>query len=313
VPGGQARTATGAPSSWKAVGIPAAWGSWHIAPTGNNNQVRIDQYTVPPSHGGVTTLKVYRGSQLIDTPSNPNGPLTESTPDNDQAYDFHLEVCNENDQCSKSSTQSVTSYGPLADSDILSITRTGSGTNVGWNVTVDSNGKSGVSVRLTSNRGSLASWTTSNVDVQTFAFAPRDIGYSATETPTVTISQNGRGTGTKNGPTATTPAPPPPTVAVSRGTACNDGGSSPCPKPGTQCLDPSCGYIVLDVEGWNSGSSVTCVLSSANHGGISTKTVTANGKTQTSAYFGYQGDTVTASCSGRGPGGNSATGSTTWP
>lgn len=313
VPGGQPRTATGAPTSWKAVGIPAPWGSWRISPTGNDNQVRIDQYSVPPSHGGVTTLKVYRGSQLIDTPADPSGPLLESTPDNDQAYAFHLEVCNENDQCSKSSTQSVTSYGPLGDGDILGITRTGSGTDVGWNVTVDSNGKTGATVRLTSNRGPLASWSTSNVDVQTFAFSPRDIGYSASETPTVTISQSGRGSGSKTGPTATTSPPPPPTVAVSRGAACNDGGTNPCPKPGDQCLDPSCGYIVLDVEGWNSGSSVTCDLSSANHGYISRKTVTANGTTQTTAYFGFSGDTVTASCNGRSPGGSSATGSTTWP
>jgi hypothetical protein len=304
VPGGQPRTSTGAPASWKAVGIPAAWGSWRISPTGNNNEVRIDQYSVPASHGGVTTLKVYRGSQLIDTPANPGGPLIESTPDNDQAYEFHLEVCNENDQCSKSSTQSVTSYGPLSDSDILSITRTGSGTNVGWNVTVDSNGKAGVLVRLSSNHGSLANWTTSNVDVQTFALSPRDIGYSQNETPTVTISQSGRGSGSKSGPTATTPAPPPPTVSVARGTQCTDNS---CPPAGN-CTDATCGHVQVTLANFN--GTATCTISTnPADGGFSIQHL-GNGTTDTSWYYGFPGGKVSVTCTA---GSQSANGSTNWP
>ena len=317
IPGGQSRTTSGATRSWKAVGLPGEWGDWSLDPTGKNNQAVVHGFTVPPSHGGTSTFKIYRGSQVVYTSSNPPSQVDVDTPDNDGSYDFHLEVCNENKACSKSSTKSVTTYGPLDNSDIR-ISEVDSGQwDVGWNVSVDNNGKAGADVEIKSGGKVLKSCTMTQIDQETCSLPPRYIGYSNTESVTATISQNGRGSGSTGSVRSNATADP--SVKISRGAACTtDEGS-----------DPECGHARLDLSGYGDGtgggstggsSNVdwTCDVRAPGTGGLlgSDKVGTATGSgdgTDTSVVVnGYDGDTITVSCTDH-LGGATATDSMQWP
>jgi len=250
VPGGQPRTATGAPASWKAVGLPKPWGDWTLGATGNDDEARISNYTVPASNGGTSTFKVYRGSEVVFTSDGNSAPdpLTVATPDNDGPYSFHLEVCNENNECSKSSTKSVTTYGPLSDADIISVKPNVSGWDVSWSVTVDSNGRSGVSVQLidADSRLSLGSWTTTDVDTQTFTSASKYVEYGTSQNVVVKVSSSGRGSGNAS---AVSPRMADPSVSIGRGAKCGGTTGTAC-SDDSSCTDPSCGYVHVTTQGY---------------------------------------------------------------
>lgn len=316
VQGGQPRTNTGAATSWKAIGIPGAWGDWSIDPTGNNQEAKVHDFTVPPSHGSVSTFKIFRGSTQVYSSADPPSSVTVPTPDNDQAYAFHLEVCNEN-ACSDSGSHSVTTYGPLSKADIVSITRTGSDWDVGWTVTVDSNGLAGVTVTLDLGGNTTKTWTTSKIDTESFDYPARYIGANQPETPTVTIKMTGRGSATTTGASVRTP---PPRVTVSRGARCG-GPSDASPAPAScasgSCTDASCGYIHLVTQGYGDASTskspYDCWIPSGALGGlIHNKTTIESGvrgdiDTDTQYAVGSPGSTVTVDCDG------GASDSYTWP
>lgn len=248
VTGGQPRRSTGPKRSWKAVGLPAPWGGWSLDATGNDEEASVHGFNVPNAHGGTSTFKVVRGGgDVVYSSTNPPSNLTVNTPDNDQAYSFHLEVCNENDECSSSSTKSVTTYGPLGDNDIVGIDPVMSGYDVGWRVTVDSNGRSGVSVVLRDDdNNQLGSWTTTDADVQSFEVDPAYVGYDASQRVTVKISDLGRRSGQKSAASGKTPDLK---ISVGRGAKCGgDTGSACADAPG--CTDPSCGYIHITTQGY---------------------------------------------------------------
>lgn len=254
VPGGQPRTVTGPSRGWKAVGVPAAWGGWSLDATGNDEEALIHGFRVPDAHGAVSTVKVFRGGTQVYSSTSPPSQITVHTPDNDRAYDFHLEVCNENDVCSKSSQKSVTTYGNLRDADILSIAPIMSGYDVGWRVSVDSNGKPGVSVILADDDGrQLQRWTTTGPDVQSFEYAPTYLGYDATQHVSVVMKTITRGTATRD---AVSPATPDLKISVGRGALCGGTTGSACAGD-PLCTDASCGYVHLATQGFggNNGSA----------------------------------------------------------
>jgi hypothetical protein len=128
-----------------------------------------------------------------------------------------------------------------------------------------------------------------------------NMGYSSTDTINLTVSDPGRATVTASG--SATTAPPPPTVTVSKGAACGGGGGAAC-KGGT-CTDPSCAYV--HVQTANFSGSVTCSFDSTK-GGFNgfTQVYAANQNTDSRAWFGFQGATVTVTCGG-------VSGSYVWP
>ena len=302
IPGGQSRTSHGPAASWKAVGLPGKWGSWSIAATGTDDQVRISGFTVPPSHGGVSALHVYRGGQLIDTPGDENGPLLERTPDNHQAYDFHLEVCNENNECSQSSTQAQQSYGPLTDTAV-SVHLTTNGDTVSGTWKADGNGKS-ATLNIIGPGANVAPRTIDGSDANQGSFGPFTVGYDARVTYTVTVSDAGRGSNVASD-TVTTGDPPPPAVSLTRGDLCS---KTAC-TPSSACTDATCGHITVTL-GDLTGTAKCTATSSPSGGGFTTQYLRA-GTTQTSWFYGYGGGTVTVSCTS--PQGQTGTGSMTWP
>ncbi|WGL53221.1 Ig-like domain-containing protein [Nocardioides sp. BP30] len=254
VTGGQPRRSTGAKRSWKAVGLPAPWGGWSLDATGSDEEASVHGFSVPNSHGGTSTFKVVRGDDVVYSSASPPPAVTVNTPDNDQPYSFHLEVCNENGECSKSSTKSVTTYGPLGDNDILSVDPIMSGYDVGWRVTVDSNGKSGVSVVLRNQDNvQLGSWTTTDVDVQSFEVDPTYLGYDATQSVTATISDAGRRSGKKP---ATSGRTPDLKISVGRGAKCGGGTDTACTDD-DNCTDQSCGYLHITTQGYGDATGST--------------------------------------------------------
>jgi len=304
VPGGQSRRSQGPAASWKAIGLPGKWGSWSVAPTGTQDQVKISGFTVPPSHGAVSTLKVYRGGSVVDTINGtPPRSLTESTPDDHQSYDFHLEVCNEN-ACSPSSTQSVQSYGPLGQGEKPTIKLTKSGDTVSGAWTADGNGK-GATVTVT-GQGYSHSWSIDGGDNNGASFGPVTVGYDTQVTYKVVVTDPSRGSGDASAQdTITTDPAPPPSVSVSRGDLCT---KTAC-TPASACTDATCGHI--DVTLGNLTGTASCTVSTnPSNGGFSTQHLGA-GTTQTSWFYGYGGGTVTVSCTS--PDGKTGTGTMTWP
>ena len=299
---GAGLTSTGPGRSYSAVGKPAAWGSWEFTPTGANNQARA-QFTVPESRGARSLVKVYvDGAVKLQREARGGQNITVEVPDNDARHTGYLEVCNEAGACERSDERSVQTYGPLVSDHIVRITPRGSGTEVYWDITVDTNGDP-ASIRVRSSQRD-ETFTANVSDTYSFSTRPVDLGYSASEKITVTLSDTSpnRGSVSKEATSPRTAAEP--TVRVSRGSRCRDDvGNTPCRNPGergTNCVDPSCGRIVVTTTNFQR-SSTSCDLYD-NSGKFQTRTVATNRSSETKSYFGYQNRQVWAICDG-GPSG----------
>ncbi|MEJ7832344.1 MAG: Ig-like domain-containing protein [Nocardioides sp.] len=303
------------PAVYTAVGTPAEWGGWNLAATGANNGARAE-FTVPPSRGARSLVRIYvingTGSPVFEAVGGQNQPF--DVPSNDGPHSVFLEVCNEAGACSRSSTQSVQTYGPLVSGHIISVTpRMGDAVpnrEVAWEITVDSNGDP-ATVRVQSSKRD-ETFNATGVDVFSFVTRSVDIGYSSTETIQVTISDGspgGRGSGTRTATSPSTsaepppePPPPPPepptvhTVRVSQGAHCNDSGPR-CSVSGPSCSHPSCAHITVTTTGFTS-TTANCDFYDTIQGRFTSRTISTNRADQTTAYFGFPGEQVWAICGG---------------
>lgn len=295
---GDSRSVTGPGTDWSAIGQPEAWGTWQVAPTGQNNQAHAT-FTVPKSRGAQSNVTIFVDGAAVLTFQGTGGQDRPfPVPDNDRAHSVQLRVCNEDPtRCSTSTVQSVQTYGPFATGHILSIDGQVSGTQVRWVVTVDSNGDP-AQVRVNGPHTDQ-SFSASTVNVQTFTTNWVDIGPENTETVTVTLSDNSPGRAGVSR-TATSPQTAGPQVSVSRGSKCNDGNSLPdCNTggSGTPCVHVSCGFIVITTANFSSGSA-TCDIYDSVDGQWTTKTVETNRSVETRAYFGFPDREIWAICNG---------------
>jgi hypothetical protein len=295
-PGG-VLSAMGPQAQWKAVGRPASWGAWTVAPTGESNQARAT-FTVPAARGDESRVNVYAdGTKVQQTPATGDASVLFNVANNLGPHTVMLEVCNEKGSCSQSSTQNVQTYGQLAQGHIHRITPTIDVTKISWTIEVDSNGDA-ATVIVTSDRNRSEQFEVP-VGVSSFTTQPIDLGYQSTENVTVTLVDSAPVRGPVSATnSATTDPPPPPVVVASRGAACNDdpeAGLQPCNPggPGGQnCTDASCAFVHIALSNWDvAGALVFCSIN-----GEPTQPFDPYANTDTSRYFGTPGGTVTVHC-----------------
>jgi large repetitive protein len=295
-PGGQP-SAMSPQTAWKAVGKPASWGAWSVRATGNNNQASAS-FTVPASRGELSRVNVYAdGAKVQQTTATGDVTLDFNVADNLGPHTVMLELCNEKNACSQSSTQNVQTWGPLVQGNIHSITPTIDATRISWTIEVDSNG-SAASVTVTSDRGRSEQFAVP-VGVSSFTTQPIDLGYRETENVTVTLSDPDPARGpvtATNG--ATTDPPPPPVVVASKGAACNDdpaAGLRPCNlsgQGGQNCTDASCAFVHIALSNWDvAGALVFCSVN-----GAPGQPFDPYADTDSNRYYGTPGGTVTVHC-----------------
>jgi len=142
VKGGAARSSTGASRVWDAVGTPAPWGNVTYRATGKDYQVSAS-FTVPHYHGASheVTLHVDGTSTSFGKISRRQDGLIFSLPDNSEMHNVWWQVCNEHNQCSRSSREVVGSYGPIRAKYVIWIRPRQRGHLVSWHVKVFNNGR----------------------------------------------------------------------------------------------------------------------------------------------------------------------------
>lgn len=293
-----------APSVWTAVGTPAEWGGWNLAPTGANNGARAE-FNVPPSRGARSSVQIFVNGIVVrefEAVSGQNQAF--AVPSNDGPHSVYLRVCNEAGACSQSSTQGVQTYGPLVNGHIINVTaRMGDAVpnrEVAWGITVDSNGDP-VTVRVQSSKRDE---TFNAVGPDVFSFYTRsvDIGYDSTETIRVTISDGapgGRGTGTRTATSPRTSKEPLPTVQVTRGSRCSDVSNDPsCNNGGGEnCVNSSCARVAVTTTNFSSGSA-NCQFYDSRDGNFTDRAIQTNRTDEPGVYYGYRGEQVWAVCGG---------------
>lgn len=286
-------------ATWTAIAEPMAWGAWTVEPTGANNQARAT-FTVPDSRGGSSTGEVLVGSTSVATFGPEATSKTFPVANNRDLFTVRLRVCNENNDCSTSDPQSVRTYGPLVR-DFITLRSTGSGTSLGWTVTVDPNGAPvQVDVGFSGSGRPDEQYTVSPGDSPR-VIAPMDLGFSVRETISVTVRDTARNRGpVSKSDSATTPDPPPPVVEVKRYVLCNDdptSGSEPCHEPGQgqDCTDPSCGKI--SIKATNFFSPVTCTVTRQGFPPVDWGPFPEGQTEATDLYFGSPGVDVGVTCS----------------
>ena len=299
---GEGKKATGGGSTYAAVGEPEAWGAWAVRPTGTNNEATT-QFDVPDANGAQSTVRIYVGG-VVKREYAATGRQTPTvmTASNDGPYPVMLEVCNEAGACSRSSTQSVQTYGPLGRAQILNITPRVNGTKVTWSISADANGDPATLTVSSSQRGT-ETFTMSSVDVSSFTTRTIDVGFSQTETITVTLRDTspGRGPGQRTATSPKTADPPPRTVTVAKGARCNDGGGAPpCRSStgsGTACINASCAKVEVSSANW-SYSPMSCTFYDNVDGAYSTRAIGTNRTLQPGQYFGFPNRSIWVVCDG---------------
>ena len=160
-----------------------------------------------------------------------------------------LEVCNEKGACTQSSVQNVQTYGPLAPSNIHSITPTINVTAIAWTIEVDSNGDP-ATVTVTSDKWRTSS-STSRSASPPFTTQPMDFGYQETETVTVTLSDASARPGRRcPAPTRPPPSQPPPPTVVARREV----------PPATTTRPPACRRATPDSSADRTCTDASCAL-----------------------------------------------------
>lgn len=301
-------TSTGPRSTWTAVGTPAEWSSWTIEPTGQDGQARV-RATVPSSRGAASRVTIVAGG-ATRFEQDVRGTLdtTISGLSNGGPTSAYLRVCNESDACTQSGNRSVQTYGPLRQEHLVSVDPVVDGNSVRFRIRVNTNGDPAEVLVDQSydggdggaGAGFTRTYTADSVGAWEVTTSAQNGGYDSRHRITVTLRDSAPGRGPVRATAEVrTERRPDPTVAVSRGDACRDRTANPCrsrPSDGSECLVASCGRIVISLEGFT--SNVTCTITSNTGGGFGQKGPFGNGRHQTSAYYGFPGGWVQATCGG---------------
>lgn len=300
------RSAASAGTSIEAVGRPAQWGDWSVAPTGVSQELELS-FTVPDSRGSASNVDIIVGGSVVRSLSA-RGPVTAkvNTQSNETPYNVELRVCNEKAPagCTVSAAKSAQSYGPLGNA-LTEIRPVVNGKDVYWVITGTANG-SPVSVRYdVDNDGEQPITTQPGVNgqfsVQTKTFTAS--GYNQNIRLSVAIfdpSKPGRGQASGDN-TTKSGLPPAPTVSIARGQACGDGPNTtrPCRSNlgQTACLVNSCSTIRLATEGFleNYSCSVDGAVLNPQSGNPGFQTSNHPGGGFETAWY-APGGTVTVTC-----------------
>ncbi|MGI8522397.1 MAG: Ig-like domain-containing protein [Nocardioides sp.] len=299
-------SARGSATSYVAIAPPAQWTSWDAKATGHDRTIEVT-YDVPSSHGKQSNVDILVDGAVVRSFANETGHHSRQVQvaNDDHPYAISLRVCNENADVSRrctstSSSKSVQPYGQLRDSAIISVTANPGGPRMSWTIKVNPNGDP-AQLTIARENGDTQSWPVP-VGEQTFTSEAIDYGYDFRENVVVTLSDNGpsRGSAVDKEKAATDP-PPPPTVAISRGTLCNDtpGSKEPScnrkgPATGGDCTDSSCGFIVLTVRSFER-KAPTCSFSAPGKLFVDTYKG-EEGTHQIDAYYGSPGNSVSVTC-----------------
>ena len=245
----------------QAVGRPAAWGAFQVAPTGSNQEAEVS-YTVPDSRGSTSKVEILVAGLVVRTFPQQTGAASARipTPGNEQPYAVQLRVCNEDAPAglhAQRRAERADLRSPRGTRHSRSSPRS-NGRSIQWTISGSSNGDPAVVAYQVRNKGGAPS------AVQTFR--PTGVGTFSFTTPAfpttnylqeqeifVTVYDDAPGNrGEREGSgKATSGAPPTPSIAIARGDRCQDGNPDQpaCAQPfETECTADSCAYVVLTVR-----------------------------------------------------------------
>lgn len=255
----------GAEREYFAVGRPDPWSAWQLDPTGADGQARAS-FTVPNSRGKEARVGIVVDGQVAKTFDARSGERFDemlSLGANGQAHSVQLTLCNETDRCSQSTTQNVTPYGPLRQTDLVDVSAEINGRDIRWRITVNSEGDPAyVVVEGPSGRSDTVR---SNSPGATPLYTPwRTIGYSTVERVRVTLADDNpaRGPVSVDAESPPTADPPPIEIRISKGPACNDTTTSPCGAV-PACTTTNCAKVKVT---WSNvvGQKSRCTIMSDN-------------------------------------------------
>jgi hypothetical protein len=297
--GGDAESPLGPPTSWRATGKPVQWGDWEVKATGQNNQAEA-RFTVPNSRGSLSSVRVYvDGNRVRQVQETGTVTLNFDVPDNLGPHNVFLEVCNEEDACTRSSTQPVQTWGPLNQSHIHSVKADVDVRRISWTIEVDSNGSAAL-LTVTSDQGRHQEFAVP-IGVSTFTTDTMMFGFDTTENLTVTLSDANPDRGPVGATSSATTEPAPPAKVVgSHGAACNDDPDAGLPAcdsgggGGPRCTDASCAFVHIALSDWRTDISDPTVFCSVEHG--PDRAYDPRASRDTIDFFGDPGGTVTIEC-----------------
>jgi hypothetical protein len=321
-PGNRSQPSEG--TAIQAVGRPAAWGAFSVAPTGNSQEVQL-QYTVPDARGSQSKVEILVGGLVNKVFNQQTGTITTriQVPNNEQPFQVQLRVCNEKAPagCTLSGQQSVQSYGRLEGmlSDIGAPSVNGK--TVTWTVNGSSNGDAAqLYYRIDGGAEQVLNLT------ETGTFSRNITGTTADFAQQIRLevwlrdsSPAGRGEAYREN--RATSGVPTPGVSVTKGTACSDGDADPTNNcwdgPGQNkppaCDVGSCGFVSFAVSGFYEGFTCSVSLGWTSYSGWRTYSFNATGSgqvTQVTDWYSPNGATV--SCRGNGIFGQQSSGSASW-
>ncbi|KRF35221.1 Ig-like domain-containing protein [Nocardioides sp. Soil805] len=309
------------PSAYQAVGRPANWGSWTVAPTGADQQVRVDA-VAPDPRGKTARAAILVGGVVAWEGNVAAGQAISqvvSTQGNGTPYQVQLRLCNEfaaQRGCSTSDTKTVQSYGPLRSEHLGNPAVTSvSGKSIGFSVSGSGNGRPvrlsvsvvgpGNRVYLQTTRDLGATPFSEDFSVATDTFEEDVNIYAKIVDPG--LARGEVNTGTK----ATSGTAPPPAISLSR-SACSDDSASGLPSCGGsflggQCKGATCGFLVITTNDMNRAYRCNISNSLRPLQGY-TRDFGSNGSNKTDIV--YDAGFVTATCDETS--GNREAGTTTW-
>ncbi len=314
-PGNRSQPSAG--TSIEAVGRPAAWGSFQILPTGNNQEAEV-RYSVPESRGTTSKVEIFVGGVANRTFEQQTGSNAAriTTPSNQQPYPVQLRVCNEKAPagCTLSAIQNVQTYGRL-DGMLNDLGAAAvNGKSLTWTIAGSTNGDPAeLAIRINGGPEQVIGLNTVGSFSQTYSTETAD--YEQDVSISVTLRDASPGTRGSDSTSRrdTSGPPPPPQISLSR-SACNDTAGSDGPActlkgnlPATGgCTDASCGFLVITTT--DMARTYDCTVTNSLGGPTRNERFDSNGSHVTGIVYdkGY----VTATCDENG--GNREPGTTTW-
>ena len=265
-------------ASWQAVGTPERPGAPRVSATGSDRTIRV-QGTAPDSRGRSSTVRIMANGAVVDSfAASARGQAFDRTVRvgaDGAAYNFTLQVCNEERCGPASGGASATAYGPIQGFSLSS--GAASGTSVSFTVNVNPNGRA---LRVSVDGSNLAS--TDARDGTWSRAVTRDLGgYSRSHTFTVVVSDGSR---SQTRTIALTSADPPkPTVTVIWGGYTTD-------SPADCDFSNHCRYVGARIS--NAQGTLQCRVRDSYGTRFRTNWSQGNGERITQAYWGIHPDSA---------------------